>query len=136
MEVADARIALAPVADTPPPPAQSLSTPSSPVKGSTLLQRQMSRALDYLERNDGEVRSGGDAGTTTTTVVGTSPLSASADSASAVHVSYRTFKTLVKKCPKTIFQISPNAVKRKRSHSMSSITSGKHPSRVHSLFTF
>lgn len=120
MEVADA---LAPVADT-PPPIQSLSTPSSPVKGNTLLQRQMSRALEVIERDDGEVKSGNADTPTMTTIVGALS-STAAGNASAVHVSYRAFKTLVKKCPKTIFQISPNAVKRKRSHSMSSITSGK-----------
>lgn len=110
----------------------SLSTPSSPVKGSSLLQRQVSRALEMMDfhYDDAAAIAPAKSDAATAATVGGDAVAASSSTTTSVvstaHVSYRTFKTLVKKCPKTIFQISPNAVKRKRSHSMSSITSADH----------
>uniref|UniRef100_K3WZA9 PPM-type phosphatase domain-containing protein n=1 Tax=Globisporangium ultimum (strain ATCC 200006 / CBS 805.95 / DAOM BR144) TaxID=431595 RepID=K3WZA9_GLOUD len=99
------------------PSSSSPSSPASPAKGNTLLQRQVSRALEMIELYDDATLPGEQSAM----VGGLS----SASAPTAAHVPYRALKN-VKKCPKTIFQISPNAVKRKRSHSMSSITNADH----------
>lgn len=94
------------------------STPTSPVKGSTLLQRQVSRALEMIELYDGAAASasaGAMSAVQQRTLEG---------GAAVAHRPSRSLKAVAKKVPKAVFQISPNAIKRKRSHSMSSITSG------------
>ncbi|TYZ61686.1 hypothetical protein PybrP1_005698 [[Pythium] brassicae (nom. inval.)] len=137
-DVRENELMMSPPPPPPPPPAAlplSLpqeelllaceSTPTSPVKGSSLLQRQVSRALEMIELYDGAAAG---AAATSAGAESTAPRKLEGGAAATPGPS-RSFKALAKKCPKAVFQISPNAVKRKRSHSMSSITSASdHPS--------